>query len=129
MEIARCIEEQQQLNETVDLLLLATHKYNHSIHSTTNARPIDIFYNCSPEKLFEVRERLVKTQENTLERYNQNKGMKTYEPGEKVFLKRNKRLGNKFSRIFVEKTIEGDLGTTVLIDGKIFHKSNLRWVF
>lgn len=49
--------------------------------------------------------------------------MKTYEPGDRVFVRRNKRLGNKFDKVFVEKVVERDLGTTVLINGKKFTKA------
>ncbi len=44
--------------------------------------------------------------------------MKSYESDEKVFLKSNKRLRNKFDIIYLEKVVERDVGITVLIDGK-----------
>ncbi|CAD7001988.1 unnamed protein product [Ceratitis capitata] len=55
---------------------------------------------------------LTVAQDKTLQIFNVNKSMRTYHPGEKVFLRRNKRLGNKLDKVFVEKT----MGTTVLID-------------
>lgn len=61
-----------------------------------------------------------------LKRFNKNAFTRTYQPGDKVFLRRNRRLGNKFEKVFIEKIVEQDLGTTVLIDGKRIHKSNLR---
>lgn len=39
---------------------------------------------------------------------------------------RNRRLGNKFDKWYVEGTIEQDLSSTVLINGRKVHKSNLR---
>lgn len=44
--------------------------------------------------------------------FNKNTIPKQYVLGEKVCLKRNKRLGNKFEKNFVEKTVQKDLGTT-----------------
>lgn len=52
--------------------------------------------------------------------------VRVFHPGEKVFVRRNRRLGNKFDKWYVEGTIERDLGTTVLINGRKVHKSNLR---
>jgi len=65
-------------------------------------------------------------QEKTLDTVNKNRTYKDYQVGEKVFLKTNKRLGNKLSPLCLEETIEADLGSTVLIKGRVFHKDNLR---
>lgn len=126
LEIARCVKEQQDIDDIIELVILATHKYNCSYHSVINARPTDVFHNCATEKLDIIRKKLTETQEKTLQRNNQGKTVKIYSPGEKVFIRRNKRLGNKFDKVFIEKIIEKDLGTTVLINGKKVHKSNLR---
>lgn len=127
LEIARCIKEQQQIQETIDLVLLATHKYNHSIHSVINAKPTDVFHNYPTEKYGDIMKLLLHAQEATIKRLNVGKKSKTFETGEKVFLKRNRRLGNKLDKVFVEKTVERDLGgTAVIIEGKKIHKSNLR---
>lgn len=53
-----------------------------------------------------VRERFFSIQDKTLDKQNENKTIITYETGGKVFLKRNKRLGNKFSKIIVEKVVK-----------------------
>ena len=126
MEIARCVRVQQNLSETVELVLLATHKYNSSIHSVTGEKPCDLFQNCPEDKIPDIIFKIKKAQKEMLERFNANCATKTYFPGDKVFLRLNKRLGTKFQKIFVEKVIEQDLGTTVLIDGKKIHKNNLR---
>lgn len=126
LEISRCIKEQQQITETIDLVLLATYKYNKTIHSTTNEKPIDILQYHHPEKINQTKTNLENSQQKMLNRLNKNLKTKTYHSGEKVFLRTNKRLGNKFNKIFIEKVVEKDLGTTVLIDGKPIHKSNLR---
>lgn len=126
LEIARCIYQQQQIQDPIEIILLATNKYNNTFHSVIDAKPIQAYRNCSTEELKLIKSKLQKEQQIVLERCNKNASTRTYEIGEKVFLRRNKRLGNKFQKVFVEKVIQQDLGTTVLIDGKRIHKSNLR---
>lgn len=46
-EIAMCLKLERNLNDTVDLILLATIEYNKSIHSTANKKPIDVLYSAS----------------------------------------------------------------------------------
>lgn len=46
--------------------------------------------------------------------------------GDKVFVKNNRRLGNKMTPLYEEATVEADMGTTVLIKGRVVHKDNLR---
>jgi len=48
-----------------------------------------------------------------------------FKVGKKVLVKSN-RLGNKLSPLCEEKTVEADMGTTVLIKGRVVHKDNLR---
>lgn len=108
------------------MILLSTYKYNHSIHSVIDARPIDVSHNYPIDKLNTTRKRLLDAQEKTIKRFNDGKQIKTYNVGERVYLRRNKRLGNNFDKIFIEKVVERDLGTTVMIEGKKVHKSNLR---
>lgn len=126
LELSRCIQRQQLIQDPIDLIILSTNKYNQSIHSVTKLKPIDALHTDSPEKLKFIKDCLIKEQQKTLERFNANAINRTYRPGEKVFVRRNKRLGNKLDKIFVEKAVQQDLGTTVLIDGKRIHKSNLR---
>lgn len=126
LEIARCVKAQQEINDTVDLILLSTHKYNHSVHSTTGRKPIDIVNDVDKDVLKYIGTRIKETQERNLSASNRNLMTRTYQPGEIVFVRRNKRLGNKFDKVFVEGTIERDLGTTVIINGRTIHKKNLR---
>lgn len=126
LEISRCTFQEQHIQETIDLIVLATNKYNNSIHSVTNFKPIDILHNSNSDDLVLVKSALVKEQERMLKYFNKNAIKKVYIPGEKVFVRRNKRLGNKLDKVFMEKVVQKDLGTTVLIDGKRIHKSNLR---
>lgn len=126
LEIARCVRAQQCIDDMVDLLLISTTKYNNSVHSVTGRKPMDVLYALRQDVLDDVKRKLQVAQEKTLKSVNVNTFTKIYEPGEKVFVKRNRRLGNKFDKWYIEGVIEQDLGSTVVIDGKRVHKSNLR---
>lgn len=125
-EIARCTKLTQGLNETADLILLATSKYNRSVHSVTGQRPIDVVHSIPQQLREDIVNKIVRAQALELGRLNKHKKLKTYQPGDKVFVKTNKRIGNKLTKLYVENIIEQDLGTTVMINGKRVHKANLR---
>lgn len=57
---------------------------------------------------------------------NANRQNRIFEVGEKVFVKNNKRLGNKLTPLCTEEKIQADLGTSVLIRGRVVHKDNLK---
>lgn len=126
LEIARCVRVQQSIDDMVDLLLLSTGKYNNSVHSVTGRKPIDVLYALRQDIVDDVKRKLQGAQEKTLKTVNADAFIKTYEPGTRVFVRRNRRLGNKFDKWYVEGVVEKDLGSTVLIDGKRVHKNNLR---
>jgi len=46
--------------------------------------------------------------------------------GEKVLIKTKRRVGNKLTPLCEEKAIQADLETTVLIEGRVVHKDNLK---
>lgn len=126
LEIARCVKAQQNIDDTIELMLLSTIKYNDTVHSVTGRKPLDILNEFNGNTLTDVREHLRAAQHKVLERYNKDATTKRYQPGEVVFIKRNRRLGNKFDKFFMRGVIQRDLGTTVLIDGRKVHKDNLR---
>lgn len=125
-EIARCIRLEQSSIDTVELVLMATLKYNRSIHSTIKLRPIDVVNASSLDFRNRIKNRLISKQRLDLEYHNRSRIRRQFIPGDKVFVKVNKRLGNKFSKIYVEKVVQEDLGTTVRIDNRIVHKDNIR---
>ncbi|CAD7001688.1 unnamed protein product [Ceratitis capitata] len=125
-EIARCQRLETCISDTTELILLATAKYNRTIHSVTNRKPIDIIHAMPDELVNEIKNRLVCTQQNDLKRHNIKRQTRQYKPGEKVFVKTNKRIGNKFTKLYTEKIVQSDLGTYVLIDGRKVHKINLK---
>ena len=125
-EIARCLKLQTNTEDTTDLILEATIEYNKTIHSVTQKRPNDIIHSAPPELMKQIAEKIKNAQNQTLDNNNKNRVNKKFEVGEKVFTKCNKRLGNKLSQLYKEGTVEADLGTTVLIKGRVVHKDNLR---
>lgn len=125
-EISRCLKAEKGYTDTKELILVAVKKYNDTIHSTTEMRPSDILHEI-PDKLREnIKRRISTVQKQELKYHNRNRATKFYQPGEVVFVKANKRLGNKFSKRYFQKTIEKDLGHSVQIDNRIIHKDNIR---
>jgi len=125
-EIARCLKIDKHLNETKDIILLATIEYNRSIHSVTNRKPTELICSAPSDLLTETRDKIVLAQEKQLGYMNRDRIHKKYKVGKKVWLKSNKRLGNKLSPLCTEEAIDADLGTTVLIKGRVVHKDNLK---
>jgi len=114
------------LNDTTELILVATNKKNNLIHPVMNEKPIEIVHLKPAEFERRISRKIKHAQEKTLDTVNKNRTYKDYQVSEKFFLKTNKRLGNKLSPLCSEETIEADLGTTVLIKGRVVHKDNLR---
>ncbi len=125
-EIARCQRLETCISDTAELILLATAKYNRTIHSMTNRKPIDIIHAIPDELVNEIKNRLICTQQIDLKRHNIKRQTRQYKLGERVFVKTNKRIGNKFTKLYTEKIVQSDLGTYVLIDGRKVHKINLK---
>lgn len=101
-------------------------EYNKSIHSVTGRKPIDTLHDNSQETQQKVRERIEKAQLVQNCRLNQDRQNRVFDVGERVLVKTNRRLGNKLTPLCTEEKVEADLGTTVLIKGRVVHKDNLR---
>jgi len=101
------------MDDTAEVILLATTKYNRTIHSMTNKMPIEIIHSYSAEFETEISTKTQQAQEKSLDQINKNRICKKFQLGDKVFLKSNKRLGNKLSPLCSEEIIEADLGTSV----------------
>ena len=114
------------MTDTIETILLATIEYNKSIHSVTKKNPLEIIHSATSELRSEIKNRLIESQKNLLSFHSKNKQKKTYEVGRRVFVKNNKRLGNKLSPLYEEGTVQVDMGTTILIKGRVVHKDNLR---
>lgn len=125
-EIARCMKLDKHISDTVDLILLSTIEYNKTIHSVTAMKPVDVICSSSTETGIQIRDRLIKAQSKKMSQENKNRENKEYLVGDKVWVKSNRRLGNKLTPLCVEGIVEADLGSTVLIKGRVVHKDNLR---
>lgn len=125
-ELARCLKNQRNINDTVELILLATIEYNRTIHSVTKEKPVEVLHHNTRIKREEVKANLVKAQEAERRFANRKRINRQFKVGDRVFVKANKRIGTKLSIRFVKRRIQADLGSTVLIGGRIVHKDNLR---
>jgi len=114
-DIARSYKLETQVEDTVENILLATIKYNRSIHSVTSQRPIGVIHAASKSSSVQIKEKIASAQQKKLDQINKKRDYKSYLVGDRVWIKNNKRLGNKLSPLFTEDIVEADLGTTVLI--------------
>jgi len=110
----------------VELILLATARYNKSIHSVVDKRPAEVDMAQSSDPQFEIQDRIRQAQDKLRARENSSRQQRVFKVGDKVLVKSNRRLGNKISPLCEEKTVEADMGTKVLIKGRVVHKDNLR---
>ena len=110
-EIVRCLKLQQNTIDTTELILKASIEYNRTIHSITSRRPIDVIHSSPEELKRDIKNKIVKAQERLLETHNKNRQSKNFKVGDKVFIKINKRLGNKLSPLYEEGIVEADIGT------------------
>lgn len=125
-ELARCMKLDRRINDTIELIMLATAEYNKSFHSVTGKKPIDVIAFSCPDQIKQIADRLVKAQQVQLERHNEDRQDRVFSVGQAVMVKNNKRLGNKLTPLCSEQRVQADLGTTVLIEGRVVHKDNIR---
>lgn len=70
-----------------------------------NVYIIDIIQTIPEDLKGMIHSRIVAKQKAHLHYYNKNAVTRTYRPGDKVYVKTKKRLGNKFSKVFHEKIV------------------------
>jgi len=126
VELARCLKIDKGISDTVDLILLATARYNESIHSVIDKRPADVVMAQSSDPQYEIQDRIRQVQDKLRARENSSRQNRVFKVGDKVLVKSNSRLDNKLSPLCEEKSVEADMGTKVLIKGRVVHKDNLR---
>lgn len=125
-EISRAIKKDMQLTDLSEIIQLALIKYNNSIHSVTKARPIDLLWNISDSNKLNTEKLLLNAQKAQNNYHNKKRVNRKFKKGQEIFVKRNKRCGNKLSNKYDRKNVQKDLGTAVLVDGKEVHKDNIR---
>ena len=84
-EIATFLRIDDPIADSLETILLATAKYNRTIHSTTKATPIDIVHSASEDLRKSVHLRLSDKQKSDLTYHNRNRTYKTFDPDETVF--------------------------------------------
>lgn len=126
IEISRCLKRERNVIDTENLVLQAVIEYNRTIHTVTKEKPCEVVQSTSVELWDRIKNALSKVQNAQNARINENRSNRIFNVGDKVMVKRNKRLGNKFCPLYVQGRIQADLGTTVLIGGNIVHKDNIR---
>jgi len=116
----------QKVDDTVELIMRATVEYNKTIHSVTRLPPKEALHSVNAEQKLAIISNIEKAQQANLDRCNPTRQNRIFEVGEKVYLKNNKRLGNKLTPLYTEERVQADMGTSVLIRGRVVHKDNLR---
>lgn len=135
-EIMRCIKAENSPDSFSELLHKSLFEYNNSIHSTTARKPVEAFFGrrvfTAPQELerekMEIVEKLKQKQASDMRVHNKNRtNHKDYEPGDKVFVKVNKRLGTKLSKSYAEEIVKENKNSTITTEsGRIVHKNNIR---
>jgi len=109
----------------VELILLASTEYNKSIHSVIGKRPKDVKQTQTEDTPTDIPDRIRSAQVAHRARKTASRHNKAFE-GDNVLVKSNRRLGKKLTPLCEERTVETDLGTTVLIKGRVVHKDKLK---
>lgn len=122
IEIIRCLAKQNSSNSGEEVFN-AVKKYNHTIHSVTDERPIDVHQN--PTKYPQIYEKIKQNQTKLLNFHNKNRENRHFEPNEAIFIKGNRR--RKDASAYTKHIVKVDQGDTVLTTkNKIFHKDSIR---
>jgi len=112
------------ISDSVEIIMLATTRYNKSIHSVINKWPVDTIQGSTDDTQERIADKIKSTQDALRE--NASRQNRVFEVGEKVLVKTNRRLGNKLTPLCEEKGIQADMAITVPIEGRVVHKDNLK---
>lgn len=135
-EIMRCLQKEQTYRSFQELLDFSVKEYNLSIHTVTGRKPMEVFFgrrvSTDPELLRKDREenmrKLMEKQKIDLTYHNANREPpKEYAEGDEIFIKINRRLGNKLSARYKKEIVAQNHNTTVKTrSGRIVHKTNIK---
>lgn len=135
-EIMRCLNAEKLYDSFEELLNNSLNKYNHSVHSTINKKPIEVFFgrkvytdssHHNNDRL-SIMAKIKEKQELDLRTHNKHRTeIKNYKPGDLVFVKGNKRLGNKLTPRYKMEIVKADNGRTILTtSNRIVHKDLIK---
>lgn len=135
-EIMRCLKQEYPDKNFDELLECSVNEYNHTIHSVTEKRPVDLFFgrptSSDPDSREQIRaancEKLKRKQQQDLQYHNKNKSeIINYEQGDKIYVRQNKRLGTKLSKRYKEEIVKENKNSTVTTEsGKVVHKDRIK---
>nr|AAL13731.1 LD21171p [Drosophila melanogaster] len=139
LEIYRCLKDELPTFKPVELVHIAVDRYNTSVHSVTNRKPADVFFDRSSrvnyQGLTDFRRQTLEDIKGLIE-YKQIRGNmarnknrdepKSYGPGDEVFVANKQIKTKEKARFRCEKVQEDNKVTVKTRSGKIFHKSDLR---
>lgn len=118
----RCLAKKDS-STSGEEIFRAVKAYNHTIHSVTGERPVDIHQN--PHKYPNISEKIQANQEKLLKYHNKNRENRQFEPNETIFVKSNRR--RKDASAYVKHIVKTDQGDTILTTkNKVFHKDSIR---
>lgn len=122
IEIGRCMAEQRS-QEFEDIIMDAVSEYNNTIHSVINAKPLEVFFN--QRNFPDIFSLIKKSQEKMLEIENRKRRSKSYENGDIIFAKNNRR--DKKCPAFTKHIIKEDKGQVIITSANVkIHKDNIR---
>uniref|UniRef100_A0A0K8VRD0 RNA-directed DNA polymerase n=1 Tax=Bactrocera latifrons TaxID=174628 RepID=A0A0K8VRD0_BACLA len=135
-EILRCLKSENTERSFEELLDRAVYEYNYSIQTTTGQKPIESFFGrrifTNPDQYEEARQnniqRIKQKQEKDLIFHNKNRSpFKEYKIGLTIYVRINKRYGNKLTSRYKEEIVKENKNSTVLTQtGKVVHKSLIK---
>lgn len=103
IEIAKCIREEFEIVNDIEVIIRAAQSYNQTVHSVTDKKPFEILYN--KVKHDDLPNKLKDAQITTLSSRNKNRQMRTFNENEIIFEKDNQyqsklkpRYKNKWSK-------------------------------
>lgn len=135
-ELLRCLKDERVCRNFEELLERSVNEYNHTIHSTVERKPVDLFFgrtvDFSPGSYERTRqsnmEKIQEKQKRNLEYHNKGKKEeKQYIPGQSIFVRVNKRLGTKLSERYKEEIVRENRSSTIVTEkGRVVHKKHIR---
>lgn len=122
--MATCLKRERNIVDTVEVFLLATMEYNKTTHFVTKEKPVDVLI--TPTLWPTIKLKLAKAQGDILQRTSRTRRNRIFNVGDQVMVRICRRRGNKLSIRYEARKIQADLGTTVLIRGRMVHKDNIK---
>lgn len=98
-------------------------EYNNTLHSVTNQKPINVFFN--QDSYPDIPQLLEKAQIKMLNLENRKRTKKEYKEGDIIFVKNNRR--DKRRAAFTKHIVKEDKGQVIITNTNVkVHKDNIR---